>query len=117
MVETTIDSDFVVLVTEPTPFGLHDLKLTVELMQDLGKDFGIVVNKAGLGNEDTYMFIRENNIELLGEIPFVTSFASNYAQGNLLFNIPTEIEDSLNTIVEILMQKILIHEGNNSTQR
>ena len=113
VVETTMDSDYVILVTEPTPFGLHDLKLTVELMKDLGKTFGIVVNKAGLGNEETYEYIKDNNIELLGEIPFASTFASNYAQGNLINSVPEEIKDALDAIIERMLQKILIHEGDN----
>ena len=116
-VETTIDADYVMLVTEPTPFGLHDLKIMVELMKQLNKDFGIVINKAGLGNDESYRFIRKYNLELIGEIPFVSSFASNYAQGRLLENIPPEITKSLNAILTRLQSKILSHEGNNHTQR
>ena len=116
-VETTIDADYVLLVTEPTPFGLHDLKITVELMKQLNKSFGIVINKAGLGNDESYRYIRENKLELVGEIPFVSSFASNYAQGRLLEQIPTEITNSLNAILTHLQSKILSHEGNYHTQR
>ncbi|SMO34835.1 MinD superfamily P-loop ATPase, contains an inserted ferredoxin domain [Saccharicrinis carchari] len=114
-VETTIDADYVLLVTEPTPFGLHDLKITVELMKQLNKAFGIIINKAGLGNEDIYHYIRQNNLELLGEIPFANSFASNYAQGKLLETLPPEITKSLKNVLNRLQAKILSHEGNNLT--
>lgn len=116
-VETTIDADYVLLVTEPTPFGLHDLKIMVELMKQLNKSFGIIINKAGLGNDQSYRYIRENNLELVGEIPFVTSFASNYAQGRLTEQIPQKITNSLKAILTQLQSKILSHEGNNHTQR
>ncbi len=117
VVETTIDADYILLVTEPTPFGLHDLKLTVALMNELGKDFGIIVNKAGLGNDEIYRYINENRIELIGEIPFVSSFASNYAQGNLTENTPQEITNSLNSILSKLQLRILVNERDNHTQR
>ncbi|WP_430934723.1 P-loop NTPase [Saccharicrinis sp. 156] len=117
VVETTVNSDYVLLVTEPTPFGLYDLKLTVELMHDLNKEFGVIVNKAGLGNDDIYHFIEENNIDLVGEIPFVDAFATTYAQGNLDEDMPQEITDAFYAIVEKLKFRILVDERDNHTQR
>lgn len=108
VVETTNDSDYVLLVTEPTPFGLHDLKLTVDLMKELGKDFGVIINKAGMGNDDVYRFVEENAIDLVGEIPFVSAFASCYAQGNLVEDMPMEITDAFNAIVEKLRHRLLV---------
>ena len=91
VVETVVSADFVILVTEPTPFGLHDLKLSVELLTELQKDFGIVINKAGLGNDEVYRFIRENDLKLIGELPFSKNFASGYANGDLESNVPDEV--------------------------
>jgi MinD superfamily P-loop ATPase len=105
VVETVSDADFVILVTEPTPFGLHDLKITVELLKDLNKPFGVIVNKAGLGNNDVYRFLETNNIELLGKIPFAKEYASDYASGNILKNIPVNIETTYRQIAEKLMAK------------
>lgn len=84
VVESVSDADYVVLVTEPTPFGLYDLKLTVELLEDIGKDFGVVINKAGLGNDDVYQYLDKEGIEILGELPFDKNYAAEYANGNLL---------------------------------
>jgi MinD superfamily P-loop ATPase len=84
VVETISDADFTILVTEPTPFGLHDLKLTVELLRDMNKSFGVVVNKAGMGNHDVYDYMKNENILHIGDIPFSKELASNYASGNLL---------------------------------
>ncbi len=107
VVETVIDSDFVILVSEPTPFGLHDLKLTVALMKKLKKSFGIVVNKAGLGSDDIYHYMDENNILLLGEIPFNKTLASNYAKGKLTKDsITPEIRSGFETIVRFLESNI-----------
>ncbi len=103
VVETVSDADYIILVTEPTPFGLHDLKITVEMLKDLQKPFGVVVNKAGLGSDEVYNFLEENNIELLGDIPFSKEYASNYASGDILKDIPIEIETTYRGIVEKLI--------------
>ncbi len=114
VVETVIDSDFVILVTEPTPFGLHDLKLTVSLMGKLKKSFGVVVNKAGLGSNDVYDYLKENDIQLLGEIPFFQRFASEYAQGKIVASeVPTEIKNGFKAIVQSIESKIFTYERNN----
>ncbi len=112
VVQSVVDADFVVLVTEPTPFGLHDLKLTVELMKDLNKEFGVVINKAGLGSNDTQEYLIQNNIELLGEIPFKREFAALYAEGLLGECLPMDLKTDFIKIVDILSQKIFVDEGN-----
>lgn len=106
VVETISGSDFVVLVTEPTPFGLHDLKLMVELVLELGLEFGVVVNKAGLGNRDVFSYLEQEGIPLLGEIPFERQYAAAYAEGNILSGIPRSIEKAYGTILENIMLKI-----------
>lgn len=105
VVETVSDADYIVLVTEPTPFGLHDLKITVELLQNLKKPFGVIVNKAGLGSDEVYNYIEKKNIEFLGDIPFTKKYAANYASGKILENIPAEIETTYREIAEKLMTR------------
>jgi MinD superfamily P-loop ATPase len=100
VVETVSDADYVILVTEPTPFGLHDLKITVELLLELKKPFGVMVNKAGLGSHDVYKYLKENEIELLGEIPFSREFARMYSTGELLKNVPEKLENIYRGIIE-----------------
>lgn len=102
VVETVANADYIILVTEPTPFGLHDLKITVELLKDLQKPFGVIVNKAGLGNNEVYRFLTENHIDLLGKIPFSKEYAANYASGNMLKDIPQEIENCYTEILDKL---------------
>ena len=106
VVQTIADVDFVILVTEPTPFGVHDLKITVELMLELQKPFGVIINKAGLGFPEIYRFLVEKNIELLGEVPFAKSYAGNYAVGKILENIPGEIEIIYREIIKKLNIKM-----------
>lgn len=107
VVESVIDADYVILVTEPTPFGLHDLKLMVELIRKMKKNMGVIINKANLGNNEIYKYLENNNIDLLGEIPFSKTYASNYATGNLLENIPEKVSACFNSITEQL--KLIIN--------
>jgi len=80
----TVDrADYVVLVSEPTPFGLHDLQLSVATVRQLGKPFGVVVNRAGLGDDAIYRWLEQESIPLLLEIPFDREIARIYAEGGL----------------------------------
>ncbi len=81
VVETVRDSDFVILVSEPTPFGLHDLSMTVDVMRELDTPFGIVINRAGIGDDSIKQYCLENNIPILMEIPFDRKIAELYSQG------------------------------------
>lgn len=58
VVTTVADADFVVLVTEPTPFGVYDLSLTIDLLKDLNKKTAVVVNKAGPGDNKLYDYLK-----------------------------------------------------------
>ena len=78
------DSDFVLLVTEPTPFGLHDLKLTVEAVKQLHKPCGLVINRSDIGNDDVYRYAEQESLPILMEIPFQRSIAELYSTGKLL---------------------------------
>lgn len=105
VVETIADADYLILVTEPTPFGLHDLKLMVELVKELGLSFGVVINKANLGDREVYHYLEKENAEIIGEIPFNRTYAAHYAKGNLFADTPPEIRDSFQRIVSRLSEK------------
>jgi MinD superfamily P-loop ATPase len=111
VVETISDTDYIVLVTEPTPFGLHDLKLMIDLLKEVKIPFGVVVNKAGLGFQDTYQYLIENHIELLAEIPFSKDYASLYSTGDILNNRPEEFENIYQQLSHKITQKLKEHEG------
>jgi MinD superfamily P-loop ATPase len=78
------DTDFVLMVTEPTPFGLHDLKLAVEAVKLLGIPHGLVINRSDLGNDDVWQYARTENMPILMEIPFDRAIAEAYSQGRLI---------------------------------
>jgi MinD superfamily P-loop ATPase len=81
VIETVRKSDFCVLVAEPTPFGLHDLKITVQVLRKMGVPFAVVVNRAGIGDKKVYTYCKEENIPILLEIPFQRKIAELYSKG------------------------------------
>ena len=81
VIESIGSSDFCVLVTEPTPFGLNDLTLAVEVLRTLQIPFGVIINRSDLGNDDTKNFCKKKNISILMEIPFKKEIASCYSKG------------------------------------
>ena len=83
-VETVRDSDYTVLVTEPTPFGLSDLKAAVEMLRMLGVPFGVLVNRADMGDDRVGEFCRVQGIPMLLEIPHDRRAAEAYSRGALL---------------------------------
>jgi MinD superfamily P-loop ATPase len=74
-------TDYCILVTEPTPFGLHDLKISVQVLKDLNVPMGVVINRAGFGDRKVYQYCEKENIPLLMEIPFDKKIAKLYSRG------------------------------------
>ncbi len=108
VVETISDADFVLLVTEPTLFGLHDLRLMVGLLKKMGLPFGVVINKAGLGNRDVYDYLENQGINVWAEIPFDRTYASAYAKAKLLNTIPVSIQMAYEHLVEHILTAIMV---------
>jgi len=81
VIESLRGSDFVLLVTEPTPFGLHDLKLAAETVRVMGLPFGVLINRAGFADAETRGYCRDNGIGILGEIPDDRRVAEAYSRG------------------------------------
>jgi len=80
-IESVKGSDVCLLVTEPTPFGLSDLKLAVSMVRQLRIPFGVVINRADVGTEDTAVYCEHEHIPVLLQIPFRRSIAEAYAKG------------------------------------
>ncbi len=103
VVETITRADFVILVTEPTPFGLHDLKLMLDLVTELGLPHGVIINKAGLGDQKSYDYLKEKGVMILGEIPFNQDIAMGYAEGkipDLMRELQHNIFEGLYRVIE-----------------
>jgi MinD superfamily P-loop ATPase len=81
VVEAVKNSDFCLLVTEPTPFGLNDLELAVETIRELNIPLGVVLNRAGSGNNSIEEYCNKENIPLLLTIPLDSRIAILYSHG------------------------------------
>lgn len=90
VIEATRDADLVLLVTEPTPFGLNDLILAVDTMKEIKKQFAVIVNRYGIGDERVIRYCENENIDIIARIPDSRDIASLYSKGKLIY---TEVED------------------------
>jgi MinD superfamily P-loop ATPase len=81
VIESVHGSDYCLLVSEPTPFGLHDLKIMVQVLEGLKIPFGVIINRAGIGDKKTYNFCEEKDLPILLEIPFQRKIAELYSSG------------------------------------
>ena len=106
-VATLRGADYVVLVTEPTPFGLHDLKLAVDKVRELRLPFGVVINRVGIGDDRVQRFCSEASIPLLLEIPDDRRIAEAYSRGELIVEALPEYRAHF----ERLWQAITLHAG------
>jgi MinD superfamily P-loop ATPase len=106
VIETMRESDYLVLVTEPTPFGLHDLSMAVDVVRELGIPFGVVINRAGIGDKGVEEFCKHNDIPILLEIPFNRQIAELYSRGIPFVEQMTDwrqqFVDLYNHIVELI---------------
>lgn len=98
--------DYVVLVTEPTPFGLNDLSLALDMVQELGVAHGVVVNRAEEGNHDAEEFCRRRDVKLIADIPESREIASLYSRGELLIGKVTGIDEIFSGIWEYVRGSI-----------
>ncbi len=103
VVTTLRGADFVILVTEPTPFGLHDLQIAVDTVRQLMISFGVVVNRMGIGDDRVHQFCREQGIPILAEIPDDRRIAEEYSKGNLI----NESLPQYRTIFESLWKQVM----------
>ncbi len=83
-------TNFVLMVTEPTPFGLHDLRLAVEAVKTLGIPTGLVINRAGLGDDGVKEYAEQEGLDILLEIPFSREFAEAYSKGETIVAVSPE---------------------------
>jgi MinD superfamily P-loop ATPase len=97
---TLIDSDFVILVTEPTPFGLNDLKLAVETVRLLGLPMGIVLNRSDIGDDAVKIYAQKEQIPVLLEIPHRWEIAESYSKGIMMTDALPEMKQTFINLYE-----------------
>jgi MinD superfamily P-loop ATPase len=115
VVEAVKDSDFCLLVTEPTPFGLNDLVLAVETMRELNIPCGVVLNRAGVGDAKVEEYCRKENIPVLLTIPLDTEIARLYSQGVPLVEGMPEWKDSFRQLFDSIRE--IVDERDRSLKR
>ena len=86
-------ADFVLLVTEPTPFGLHDLKLAVGAVKILGIPCGLVINRSDIGDDHVKNYAEKEDVPVLMEIPFDRRVAEAYSRGEMIVEVMPEWKD------------------------
>ncbi|MCB2192548.1 MAG: ATP-binding protein [Deltaproteobacteria bacterium] len=83
-VNAVMDSDVILLVTEPTPFGLYDFRLAHQAFAPMGKPMAAVINRAGLGDDEVRRYCQRHDLPILAEIPFDREVAQAYSQGQVV---------------------------------
>jgi MinD superfamily P-loop ATPase len=112
VITTLRDADFALLVTEPTPFGLHDLRLAVDTVRELGSPFGVVVNRVGIGDDRVHLFCRQERIPILLEIPEDRRIAEVYSRGELIVEALPEYRRLFQGLIEKFKRlEVLIAAG------
>lgn len=102
VIETVKGSDFCLLVTEPTPFGLNDLELAVGMLEKLGIAKGVVINKADIGDRGVWDYCKSKEIPVLMEIPMDRKIAESYSKGiPIIADHPSYIQKFHDLFVEV----------------
>ena len=112
VVETMRDVDFVLMVTEPTPFGLHDLRLAVQVARDeLGLPVGVVINRDGIGDAGVDEYCASESIPILMRIPLDRRIAEAVSEGQVLLAALPEYREAFRDLYEQIARLVAGLEG------
>jgi MinD superfamily P-loop ATPase len=100
VIETMKPADFILLVTEPTPFGLYDLKLAVGAAHILNIPCGLVINRSDVGDEKVKAYAVDENLPILMEIPFDRRIAEAYSRGDMIVDVMPEWKEKFQELYE-----------------
>jgi MinD superfamily P-loop ATPase len=106
VIEAIKGSDFVVLVTEPTPFGFNDLKLAVEMVRKIGLNFGVIINRADVGNRDVHDYCARENIPILMEINNDRKIAEAYSRGVPIVELYPKYRDKFLALYQDIERRV-----------
>jgi len=101
------DTDFILLVTEPTPFGLHDLKLAVGAVKLLNIPAGLVINRSDIGDNKVQAYAREVGLPILADIPFDRRIAETYSKGEMIVEVLPEYKEKFNRLYHNIINLIV----------
>jgi MinD superfamily P-loop ATPase len=105
VIETVRNCDYCILVTEPTPFGLNDLKLAVDTMRELKVPFGVVINCSDIGNAEVKKYCANENIPVLLELPWDRRIAESYSRGEPAVTVFPEIKNKFRSMYDTILSK------------
>lgn len=107
VVETMRGSDFVLLVTEPTPFGLHDLKQVAGIALEMGLPAGVIINRDGIGDNAVESYCAEVGLPILLRIPMERRFAEAIASGKTLVQAAPEYREKFSALLENITARVV----------
>jgi len=105
VIEAVRDTDYVILVTEPTPFGLSDLRLAVEMTRKLEVPFGVVINRAMDATNDLDTYLQSENIDILARIPLGRYIAETISRGDILVDVHREMRNIFQSLFKFVASK------------
>jgi len=111
VIESVRASDFVLLVTEPTPFGLNDLKLAVEMVRALKLPFGVVINRADIGDGETKAYCARQRIEVLAEVPDDRQVAEAYSRGEMACDVIPKYRELYSDLLNSMAKRVPAYAG------
>jgi MinD superfamily P-loop ATPase len=106
VIESIVGSDYCILVTEPTPFGLHDLKLAVEVVMHLEIPFGVIINRDGIGDDKVEYYCQKENIPVLLKVPDRRKIAHLYSKGIALASKSTEWHEMFGLVFNRIQEEV-----------
>jgi len=106
VIEAVKGADFCLLVTEPTPFGLNDLKLAVGMVRELNLPFAVLVNRSNLGDEQVYQYCDKESIKIILEIPDDRRIAEAYSVGEMIVSVMPEYETEFAGLYESVLENL-----------
>ena len=116
MIEAVRGSDYIILATEPTPFGLNDLKMAVEMVRQLQMPFGVIINRSDVGDDLTESYCLRENIDILMKIPFDRKMAEMYSEGEMCALKDKNFSENLISLYEEIINR-LRYAGTGSNKR
>jgi MinD superfamily P-loop ATPase len=109
-VNAVMDTDAILLVTEPTPFGLYDLKLAHAAFAPMGKPMGVVINRHGLGSDDVETYCLENHLPVMAKIPYDRRIAEVYSDGQIISDAIPDLKAVFQNLAESLRSMVKLEE-------
>ncbi len=105
MMAAVREADFIILVTEPTPFGLHDLDLAVESVRLLKKPFGVIINRYSNGNRMVDDYCEQRGMPIITRIPLDRRIAELYSRGSLVYKQVEPVNHALSELFDYLFKQ------------